>query len=396
MKNTVIFKITQLLLILLLISMMAFTANGSEEADEENYLNHMFAARFTFEDGSIIHHATGTVNAMLKIDGGHFSAGATVFYRITALVDCSDGSQQKAYGFIDNRHATCTDETLGAAIITIPINTSKLNAHAETVTLHCSYLIEEMKGFSDTGREYGYFDDQYFDESDIVIARSDLLECKLELRFGEPCAKYTDIDRDGWYHEGVDFVTGMGMFEGVSADRFAPDNLMTRGMLVTVLWRKQGMPEPNWECPFSDVSAGTYYEKAITWAVQERIVKGYSPTVFGPNDPLTREQLAAIIVRYRYIDNTWHMTATKQKDYVDQIKRDELAKHFDDVDQISEYAVNYLWELWTREILKGVDTRELCPKGYATRAQVATILQRYEYTNLIYGWYGLSGWEFVR
>lgn len=339
---------------------------------EENPLNTFGRVRFTFEDGSTIHHSGGTVNTVFTFNTSDNASGA-YYYRFVVYLHGSDGTELKATGFLDNYYVHYPADYRSYKSVRIPVDTEAFSVPAELVTLKCNFQIEKVlrEEFSETG----------YDE---VVGRSDIRECGMELRFGEPCETFEDIDRGSWYHAGIDFVSSMGMMRGVSENSFAPDSLMTRAMLVTVLWRKQGMPETGWS-PFSDVPEDAYYAKAIAWAYSEGIIRGYNKTHFGPDDPITREQIATIILGYVSKDNTWFRTSTKRSVTEQTGERNALlrgswylSQRFDDADQISEYAVRAMEVLYENGILKGVSERMLDPQGFATRAQVATILQRYE------------------
>ena len=150
---------------------------------------------------------------------------------------------------------------------------------------------------------------------------------------------------------------------GTSDSEFAPGVVTTRGMIVTILWRLAGKPVVNYAMQFQDVAPGSYYEEAVRWAASAGIVNGYSETVFGPTDPITREQLAAILYRYaRYQDKD--VTASASLD------------GFSDAASVSSYALEAMRWACGEKLING-SNKKLDPSGLATRAQVAAILQRY-------------------
>lgn len=126
---------------------------------------------------------------------------------------------------------------------------------------------------------------------------------KIEAKFAHDCpsAPFTDVDITQWYHEGIDYVLLTGLFKGTSATTFEPNAPMTRAMLVTVLHRVEGAPTAITENPFADVASGKWYTNAVVWASAKGIVKGYDAETFGPEDLITREQMATIL--YRYAEN---------------------------------------------------------------------------------------------
>ena len=178
-----------------------------------------------------------------------------------------------------------------------------------------------------------------------------------------PSEKYTDVDTTQWYHEGVDYVIANGMMNGTGANLFEPNATTTRGMIVTILYRLEKEPAAG-TSPFTDVDAGQWYAKAVAWAAANGVVNGTSPTTFNPNDPITREQMAAILYRYASF-----------KGY-DVTQKADLAG-FTDVAQISDYAKDPMAWANKEGLIGGVSATTLQPQGSATRAQVATILMRF-------------------
>ena len=110
--------------------------------------------------------------------------------------------------------------------------------------------------------------------------------------------RYWDVWSDDWFNDAVDYVSDAGLMSGVGSGCFAPEGEVTRAMIVTVIYRMEGSPAVYGPCPFADVAAGSWYEKAVTWAAAAGVVSGYSETVFAPADPISREQLAAVFYRY--------------------------------------------------------------------------------------------------
>lgn len=151
---------------------------------------------------------------------------------------------------------------------------------------------------------------------------------------------------------------------GVAVDEFAPNDTLTRAMLVTVLYRNAGEPAVNKSIPFADVDMGAYYASAVIWAKQNGIVNGVTETEFAPDANITREQIAAIMFRYA------------QYNGMDAVTLEENL-HFADANEISEYAVSAMnWAVGTG-LMKGKSTTTINPKDNATRAEIAAILQRF-------------------
>ncbi len=179
-----------------------------------------------------------------------------------------------------------------------------------------------------------------------------------------PAEKFTDVDTTQWYHEAIDYVIEAGMMNGVAADKFAPNSTTTRGMIVTILYRLEGEPAVAGASAFTDVESGAWYADPIAWAAAKGVVNGTSPTTFDPNDPITREQMAAILYRY-----------ASYKGY-DVAEKADLSS-YTDAGQISAYAADAMAWANAEGLITGVTKTTLEPQGNATRAQVATILMRF-------------------
>lgn len=175
---------------------------------------------------------------------------------------------------------------------------------------------------------------------------------------------FVDVTPTDWFYDAVQYVFEKGLMLGVSDTEFGPNLSTTRGMIVTILYRMEGEPEAA-AAPFTDVEPGLWYSDAIGWGAANDIVNGYGDGRFGPNDQITREQMAAIFYRY-----------AQYKGY-DVTARADLSGYAD-ADQISEYAVEAMqWAVGVK-LVNGLTADTLVPKGQATRAQVATMLMRFD------------------
>ena len=183
---------------------------------------------------------------------------------------------------------------------------------------------------------------------------------------GCPAVHFADVDTSEWYHLDVDYVVDNGLMNGVAEAEFAPNSTLTRAMLVTVLYRAAGSPEIADASQFADVAIGGYYEKAVVWAEQNGIVKGYSDTAFGPDDNILREQIAAIMHRY-----------SQYKGYDVSVGENTNILSYTDVAEISEYAVPAMQYAVGSGLLKGKTESTLNPKDNTTRAEIAAILHRF-------------------
>ena len=179
-----------------------------------------------------------------------------------------------------------------------------------------------------------------------------------------PSEKFTDVDQDKWYHEGVDYAIKNGLMNGTGANTFAPDATTTRAMVVTILYRLEGEPAVTKDIKFGDVPAGTWYTDAVNWAAANGIVNGYGNGKFGPDDTITREQMAAILYRY-----------ASYKGY----SVSDLANltGYTDAASVSEWASTAMRWAVAEGLIEGTSATTLSPSGDSTRAQVATILMRF-------------------
>lgn len=178
---------------------------------------------------------------------------------------------------------------------------------------------------------------------------------------------YTDVSQSDWFYPYVAFAYERAWMTGTSETTFSPEETTTRAMLVTVLYRLEGKPAVDAASGFSDVSSGSYYADAVAWAKANGIVNGTSETTFSPNEPVTREQTAAILYRY-----------AQYKGY-DVEKTSDLTAYADAA-AIHSYAKNAMSWAAAAGILNGVSSTSLEPTGSATRAQVATVLTRFAQT----------------
>jgi len=177
-----------------------------------------------------------------------------------------------------------------------------------------------------------------------------------------PSAKFTDVDSTQWYVDAVDYAVTNKLFSGTTDTTFAPNGEMDRAMLVMVMYRLAGSPESTGKLDFTDVPAGCYYEKALLWATQNKLVSGVSATTFAPNASVTREQAAVILCNYAKMKG---VTVTASGDL----------SAFSDGASVDAYAADAMKWAVGSGVLSGSNGK-LMPTAGATRAQVAAILMR--------------------
>lgn len=177
--------------------------------------------------------------------------------------------------------------------------------------------------------------------------------------------KFNDVSANDWFASAVDYVTGKGMMNGTADNTFSPKANTTRGMVVTVLYRLENQPSTS-AASFTDVASSAYYANAVAWANANGIVSGYGSGKFGPNDKVTREQLAAILYRY-----------AQYKKYDVSVGEDTNILSYNDAQSISTYAIPAIQWACGAGVVTGKSGSKLDPKGNATRAEVAAMLMRF-------------------
>lgn len=174
---------------------------------------------------------------------------------------------------------------------------------------------------------------------------------------------FTDVPANHWAQAAIQYVYDNGLMTGVSDTAFAPEATTTRAMIVSMLARMENVTSAA-DAGFSDVAADDWYATAVNWAAANGIVNGISADTFAPNDPITREQLAAMLMNYA------------QYKGMDVSARADLS-HYSDAENISSWANDVLSWAVAEGLLTGVTDDTIAPQVHATRAQVAAILQRF-------------------
>lgn len=175
---------------------------------------------------------------------------------------------------------------------------------------------------------------------------------------------FRDVSKGAWYASYVAYCFDNGLMSGMNTHTFGPDVAMDRAMLVTVMNRIENEAVSSGSVPFVDVSAGDYFYQAVRWAYARKIVTGTSATTFSPRDSVTREQMVTIFFRYA---NHKKLPTTARADL----------RSYTDSSTISDYAVEAFQWAVSIGLINGVSENQLAPKATTTRAQCATILQRF-------------------
>ena len=176
---------------------------------------------------------------------------------------------------------------------------------------------------------------------------------------------FTDVSESDWYYEAVTYAVRNRWMNGTARNTFSPNTAMTRGMLVTVLYRLAGSPAVTAECPFSDISSGSYCETAVAWAAANGIVSGSGDGRFDPDRAVTREQLAAILYRYA-------------KSQGQDVSAAGDLSGFSDGGSVGSFAASAVAWANAQGLISGTAQKQLLPQASATRAQTAVILMRFQ------------------
>jgi len=182
---------------------------------------------------------------------------------------------------------------------------------------------------------------------------------------GEDCPSngFTDLDPTAWYHYGTDFVIEEGLMHGYPDQTFRPEEILSRAMFVQVLYNLEGRPAVSGQDAYEDTVEGHWYTDAILWADQTGIVKGYGNGLFGPDDAVSREQMATMFYRYS------------------QIKGYSLTEgnydHFPDKADVSEFAETAMRWAVGNGLLMGMGDGTLAPHADTTRVEFVTMIQRF-------------------
>ena len=248
------------------------------------------------------------------------------------------------------------EAALAASKYTATFELAQLLHESETLTGHTredyAKVIEDAKAAIEAAKTPEEVDE-------ILAAAREALKTA-----GCPSTNFTDVEENGWYHTGVDFMVRNGFMNGVADDAFDVDGNLTRAQLVTILYRIAGEPESTATNPFADVADGQWYTNAVIWAAENGIIKGVNTTTFAPNDQITREQIATILFRYAKAE-----------------KVEGKLAGFPDAEKVSDYAADAMAWAVEQGLINGISESDgktyLAPQETATRAQIAVILMRY-------------------
>lgn len=223
-----------------------------------------------------------------------------------------------------------------------------------------TYLSIKGKDGTKVSYSEGYTKNTYYfymPDQDVTISAT----------FSRGTLPFTDVKSTDWFYDAVSFTYNMGIMDGVETNKFSPSTTITRGMVVTMLWRMAGEPYASGTY-FDDVSYGRYYTTAVAWSARNNIIEGSGANTFGVNDPITREQLAVILYRYAKYMN--YSTTTSS------------LYGYDDANKVSSWAKDAMGWAVRNGVIGGVTNTTLCPNNTATRAEVAQMFMNfYDFAN---------------
>lgn len=197
---------------------------------------------------------------------------------------------------------------------------------------------------------YFYMPDQYVSVSAVFTGKYTSLP-------------FNDVSYGDWYYNAVQFVYSRGIMDGVDYYKFAPNGTITRGMIVTMLWRMAGEPFEMPVTSFTDVEIGRYYTTAVAWACRNGIADGMGESTFGPNDAITREELVTLLYRYaQYFGHSCIGTSIEG---------------FADAGSVSSYAYNAMCWAYKAGVVTGTTGSRLNPQGTASRAEAAQMIMSF-------------------
>lgn len=203
-------------------------------------------------------------------------------------------------------------------------------------------------------------------KSFTLYAKWNEIEKEPEVVEPDTTISFEDVSTDDWFYDNIRYVVENKLMTGVAEGEFAPNNTLTRAMLVTVLYRNAGEPAVNKSIPFADVDMDAYYASAVIWAKQNGIVNGITENEFTPDANITREQIAAIIHRF-----------AQYKGYDISVGENTNILSYEDALSVSDYAMASMQYVVGSGLINGKTNSTLNPQDNATRAEIAAILHRF-------------------
>lgn len=298
-------------------------------------------------------------------------SGATQYPDLSAasgyvLTDDGNGtytvSKQDQGSTVDPRYIIYVERSDNGSVSVWPGTAAEGTVVTVNVKPDEGYVLDELAVTDSIGREL----DVQYKGSGKYTFKMPASWVKIEASFRTRRMPFADVAENAWYTDAVRYVYEHDLMDGIGSTTFAPDATTSRAMIATILWRMAGSPAVNGSIGFSDVADGQWYSEAIRWAASEGIVDGYGNGSFGPNDPITREQFAAMLWRY-----------AASAGYDVSIGESTNILSYADETNVSEYAIPAMQWACGSGVITGISEATLVPLGEATRAQAATMLMRF-------------------
>lgn len=298
-------------------------------------------------------------------------SGATQYPDLSAasgyvLTDDGNGtytvSKKDQGGTVDSRYIVYVERSDNGSVSVWPGTAAAGTVVTVNVKPDEGYVLDELAVTDSIGREL----DVQYKGSGKYTFKMPASWVKIEASFRTRRMPFADVAENAWYTDAVRYVYEHDLMDGIGSTTFAPDATTSRAMIATILWRMAGSPAVNGSIGFSDVADGQWYSEAIRWAASEGIVDGYGNGSFGPDDPITREQFAAMLWRY-----------AESAGYDVSIGESTNILSYADAMDVSEYTISAMQWACGSGIIEGVSESTLVPQGGATRAQAAMLLMRF-------------------
>lgn len=290
-----------------------------------------------------------------------FTANATIYARWTYISPGGNSSSSSDYS--PPTYSISVPSAKGGTVKVRPTSASKGSMVTITTVPNTGYELTTLRVSDKNGKELELSDKGDGKYTFVMPGGKVSIDAVFQMiqvpetPWSNP---FFDVAENAWYYNAVKYVSQNGLMNGYSNSTFAPDAELSRGMLAQILYNKEGRPPVAYNNAFEDVADGAWYANAVAWTAKQNIVSGYGNGRFGPDNDITREQLAVILWRYE-----GSPTPT----------RTEL--RFTDTDRISDYALDALCWAVENGIINGKGNNMLGPQGSATRAQVAQVLMNY-------------------
>ena len=288
--------------------------------------------------------------------------------------DSTGGDTGNGSSNVTTYSITVSSDATGGTVKATPASAREGQRITITVNLNSGYELDTLTATDSKGNTLALTDRGDGTYTFIMPARNVTVSANFT-QIGEsyancpkdhtcPIWPYTDASTTAWYHDGVHYCIENGLMLGYGSKMFGPDHDTSRAMIVVILWRLEGSPAVNDILSFDDVEEGTWYADAVRWATASGVVNGYGNGLFGPNDAITREQMAAMLYRY-----------ARYKGY-DTSAQTNLSV-FTDEGNIDDWALKAMRWANAEEFIVGRTESTLVPGGTTTRAEAATILMRF-------------------